>query len=143
MADETGEILEVIASLIAALKAYRAKAPEVVSLAIVPGGLKPSPEAVELYEHAITRFRTLRPSSQLRRLNDLFVDSLEAFEVGQMLGAVQPLLMALDHLELLHREKTLALTSAEQKRLDESRTSLQRILPGNQPELEGAGRGMG
>ena len=142
MPGEVAEGLEVIAALVAALKTYRVKVPDVVSLAIVPGGLRPSPEAVEQYEQAISRFRNLRAPGPFRPLNDLFVDSLEAFEVGNVLGAAHPLLMALDHLELMQREKTVALTAAEQKRLEELRLSLQRILPGNQPELEGAGRGV-
>ena len=143
MAGEVSEVLEIIASLVSALKAYRAKAPEVVSLSVVPGGLKPSPEAVEAYEQAIARFRTLRTTALFRPLIDLFIESLEAFEAGKVLGAAHPLLRALDHLELLQREKTLTLTAPDTKRLEESRSTLQRLLPGNQPELEGAGRGMG
>ena len=142
MPGEVAEGLEVIAALVAALKAYRVKVPDVVSLAIVPGGLRPSPEAVEQYEQAISRFRNLRAPAPFRPLNDLFIDSLEAFEAGNVLGAAHPLLMALDHLELMQREKTVAQTAAEQKRLEELRLALQRILPGNQPELEGAGRGV-
>ena len=143
MAGEVGEVLEIIASLVSSLKAYRAKAPEVVSLSVVPGGLKPSPEAVEAYEQAIARFRTLRTTAPFRPLNDLFIESLEAFEAGKVLSAAHPLLRVLDHLELLQREKALTLTPPDTKRLEESRSTLQRLLPGNQPELEGAGRGMG
>ena len=142
MPGEVGEVLEVVAALVAALKTYRAKVPEVVSLASVPGGLRPSPEAVENYEQTIARFRTLRTPAPFRPLNGLLVDSLEAFEVGNILGAAHPLLMALDNLELMQREKTATLTGAELKRLEDHRLTLQRLLPGNQPELEGAGRGV-
>lgn len=143
MAGEVGEVLEIIASLVSSLKAYRTKAPEVVFLSVIPGGLKPSPEAVEAYEQAIARFRGLRMAAPFRPLNDLFVESLEAFEAGKVLGAAHPLLMALDHVELLQREKTVTLTPAEHKRLEESRSTIHKMLPGNQPELEGAGRGIG
>jgi hypothetical protein len=143
MPGDITEVLEVIASLVSSLKAYCAKVPEVVSLSAVPGGLKPTPEAADVYEHTISRFRNLRPSAPFRPLNDLFIESLEAFEAGKVLGAAHPLLMALDHLELMQREKAVALSPADQKRLEEYRTTLQRLLPGNQPELEGAGRGMG
>jgi hypothetical protein len=142
MSKEIGEILEVLAALVAALKAYRAKVPDVVSLAVVPGGLRPSPEAVEIYEQTIGRFRGIQVPPPFRPLNDLLVESLEAFEAGNVLRAVHPLLRSLDHLELMQREKTVTMTPAEQKRLEEHRAALQRILPGNQPELEGAGRGI-
>jgi hypothetical protein len=49
----------------------------------------------------------------------------------------------LDHLESLHRDKEITATAAEEKRMAEYRTALTKILPGNQPELEGAGKGMG
>lgn len=143
MAGEVSETCEVIAVLIATLKAYRAKVPEVLSLAVPPGGLKPSPEAVDSYEQAIARFRTLQPSAPLRPLTALFIESLEAFETGNVLRTAHPLLGALDHLDLMQREKKLILASTETKRLEEFRATLQRLLPGNQPELEGAGRGIG
>jgi hypothetical protein len=142
VAGEVGEVLEVIAALVSALKAYRGKVPEVVSLAVVPGGLKPSPEAVEAYEQAIARFRGLRPAAAFRPLNELLIESLEAFEAGNVLSAAHPLLRTLDHLDLMQREKALTLTAPDTKRLEESRATLQRLLPGNQPELEGAGRGI-
>ena len=139
---EGGEVLDLIASLVSQLRQYAAKLPAVVPLNVVPGGLRPTPEAVESYERTVHRFRTLKGGTVLKRLNDLFVESLEAFEAGRVLGVVQPLLQALDHLELMQREKTITLTPAEQTRLGEYRTALHKILPGNQPELEGAGRGL-
>jgi hypothetical protein len=142
VAGEVGEVLAVIAALVAALKTYRAKVPEVVSLSVLPGGLKPSPEAVEAYEQAIARFRALRPGAHFRPLNTLFIESLEAFEAGNVLRAAHPLLGTLDHLDLMQREKKLTLANSETKRLEEFRATLQRLLPGNQPELEGAGRGI-
>jgi hypothetical protein len=138
----TGDVLEVIGSLVSALKLYGSKLPPVVHLRAVPGGLKPTPEAIEAYDDAVHRFRTHGASSIYRRLNDLFIESLEAFEGGRLLSAVQPLLAVLDHLELMQRDKEIAITPPEQQRMTEYRQALNKILPGNQPELEGAGRGM-
>lgn len=138
----TSDVLEVIGSLVAQLKAYSSKLPAVVHLSMMPGGLKPTPESVEAYEKTVSRFREQAGASMYRPLNGLFIESLEAFESGWVLKAVQPLLQTLDHLELMQREKTMTVTPAEEKRMSEYRTSLNKILPGNQPELEGAGRGL-
>lgn len=139
---ETSDVLEVIGSLVAQLKAYSSKLPAVVHLSVMPGGLKPTPEAVEAYEKSVSRFRQQAGASVFRPLNDLFVESLEAFESGWVLKAVQPLLQSLDHLELMLREKTMMVSPTEEGRLREYRQVLNRILPGNQPELEGAGKGL-
>jgi hypothetical protein len=90
----------------------------------------------------VLRFRTHTISASYRGINELFVDSLEAFEGGRLLGAIQPLLMVLDHLDVMLQEKTLALPAPAIKRLSEYRQTLMRIMPGNQPELEGAGKGL-
>jgi hypothetical protein len=138
----TNDLLEAIGSLVASLKAYASKLPAVVHLSVVPGGLKPKPEAVEAYEHAVDRFRDRTGASVYRRFTERFIESLEAFEAGKLFGAVQPLLTVLDHLDVMQRDKEITLTPAEEKRLAEYRTALMKILPGNQPELEGAGRGL-
>ena len=59
-----------------------------------------------------------------------------------MLKAVQALLMTLDQIELMQNEKTVLLSRAEEGRLHDYRNALHKILPGNQPELEGSGRGL-
>jgi hypothetical protein len=139
---EPSDVLEVIGSLVAQVKVYSSKLPAVVHLSVMPGGLKPTPEALEAYEMTVSRFRQQVGAPAYRPLNDLFVESLEAFESGSVLKAVQPLLRSLDHLELMQREKIMLVSSADEGRLREYRHALNRILPGNQPELEGAGRGM-
>ncbi len=139
---EATDVLEAIGSLVAQLKAYSSKLPAVVHLSVMPGGLKPTPEAVEAYEKTVSRFRQQVGPSAYRPLNDLFIESLEAFESGWVLKAVQLLLKSLDYLELMQREKTMMVNPAEEGRLKEYRSTLNRILPGNQPELEGAGRGL-
>lgn len=139
---ETGDALEVVGVLVSQLKLYSSKLPAVVPLSVVPGGYKPSPEAVAAYEQAVSRFREQAGASALRRLYDSLVESLEAFEAGWVLKAVQSLLLSLDLLEHMQGEQAIRLAPEEEGRLREYRSSLQKILPGKNPELQGAGRGL-
>ncbi len=139
---ETSAVLDRIGELIAQLKGYASKLPTVVHLASVPTGVKPKPEAVEAFEQALLRFREQSGRSPFRGLQDYLMESLEAFEVGNVLGAVQPLMAVLDHLERMQRDKEIKMAPSEEKRMGEYRSVLVKILPGSQPELEGAGRGM-
>ena len=68
--------------------------------------------------------------------------TLEAFEAGKLMGSVQPLLADLDHLDMMKRDKQLTVSPVDETRINEYRISLNKILPGNKPELEGAGRGL-
>jgi hypothetical protein len=70
------------------------------------------------------------------------VSSLEAFEIGNLLGAVQPLLSVLDHLERMQRDKEIEMGQVDEKRVNEYRAALHKVLPGNKPELDGAGGGL-
>ncbi len=139
---ETNETLDTLGSLLSALKTYSAKLPPVVHLKAVPGGIKPTPEAVSAFEQAVYRFRDQSGGTPFRRLVDHMVESLEAFENGVLLGSIQPLLTVLDHLERMHRDKEIAASQKDLTRLNEYRTALHKILPGSKPELEGAGRGI-
>lgn len=139
---EMTQVLDTVGSLIAQLKTYNAKVPTVVFLQAVPGGLKPTPEAVEAFEETISRFRQHATASQYRRLSEILVETLEAFETGAVLSAVQSLLMALDQAELMQRERAIKASPPDEARLKEYRTALHKILPGKDPELKGAGRGM-
>ena len=139
---EMTHVLDTVGSLVAQVKTYSAKVPTVVFLQAVPGGLKPMPEAVEAFEETISRFRREATASHFRRLSEILVETLEAFETGAVLSAVQDLLMALDQIELLQREHSLKARPAEETRLKEYRAALHKILPGKDPELKGAGRGM-
>jgi hypothetical protein len=139
---EAGQALDLIGSLVAALKGYAVKLPTVVHLLAMPGGLKPQPEAVAAYEQAVYRFRTQAAGSAFKRLSEPLIESLEAFEAGEVLKTVQPLLLALDLLELMQREKTITVAPAEEGRLRDYRAALHRIMPGKEPELEGAGKGL-
>lgn len=139
---ETSAVLDRIGELIAQLKGYASKLPAVVHLASVPTGIKPKPEAVEVFEQALLRFREQSGRSPFKSLQDYLIESLEAFEVGNVLGVVQPLLAVLDQVERMHRDKEIKVGQADEKRMGEYRAALVKILPGSQPELEGAGRGM-
>ena len=139
---QTGEVLDVIGGLTSQLKTYAAKLPAIVHLTVVPTGIKPRPEAVDDYEVIVSRFRSQSAGTAYKGLNDPLVESLEAFEVGKLLGSVQPLLAALDHLERMQRDKEIEVGLLDEKRIAEYRAVLHKILPGNKPELDGAGRGM-
>ena len=139
---QTGEVLDAIGGLSSQLKTYAAKLPAIVQLTVVPTGIKPKPEAVDDYEAIVSRFRNQSAGTAYKGLNEAFVESLEAFEVGKLLGSVQPLLAVLDHLERMQRDQEITADQADARRIAEYRAGLHKILPGNKPELDGAGRGL-
>jgi hypothetical protein len=139
---QTADVLDAMGGLVAQVKMYAAKLPPIVHLSAVPTGVKPTFEAIEEYEEIVSRFRSQSAGTPYKGLNELFVESLEAFEVGRLLGSVQPLLSVLDHLERMQRDKEIEIGRNDEKRTGEYRSLLNKILPGNKPELDGAGRGM-
>jgi len=139
---QTGEVLDTIGGLSSQLKTYAAKLPAIVHLTVVPTGIKPKPEAIDEYEAIVSRFRNQSAGTVYKGLNEAFVESLEAFEVGKLLSSVQPLLAVLDHLERMQRDKEITTEQADARRITEYRAVLHKILPGNKPELDGAGRGL-
>ncbi len=139
---ELSQALDVIGHLISALKQYASKLPAIVPRAAVPGGIKPTPESIETYEQADSRFRSQSGHSIYKKFHDPLVESLEAFEAGKLIGSIQPLLAILDHLDTMKRDKQIPVGHADDKRMGEYRTTLNKILPGNKPELDGAGRGL-
>jgi hypothetical protein len=139
---ETQDVLDAIGGLTSQLKSYAAKLPAIVLLTMVPTGIKPKFEAVEEYEAIVSRFRHHSAGTAYKSLNDSLVESLEAFEVGKLLGSVQPLLAVLDHVERMQRDKEIGVKPMDEKRIAEYRAALHKILPGNKPELDGAGRGL-
>ena len=136
------DVLDTIGGLTSQLKAYAAKLPPIVHLTAMPIGVKPKLEAVDEYEDIVSRFRNQSTGTAFKSLNDSLVESLEAFEAGKLLGSVQPLLAVLDHLERMQRDQEIEVGRLDDKRLGEYRAALNKILPGNKPELDGAGRGM-
>ena len=139
---QTADILDAIGGLSAQLKTYAAKLPPIVHLSAVPMGVKPKFEAIDEYEDIVARIRTQSAGTAYKSLNEPFIESLEAFEVGKLLGSVQPLLAVLDHVERMQRDKEIEVGRIDEKRIGEYRAALHKILPGNKPELDGAGRGM-
>jgi hypothetical protein len=139
---QTDDVLDVLGGLVAHLKIYAVKLPAIVHLSAVPSGIKPNFEAVEEYEEIVSRFRSQSAGTPYKGMNELFVESLEAFEVGRLFGSVQPLLSVLDHLERMQRDKEIEIGRLDEKRTGEYRSTLNKILPGNKPELDGSGRGM-
>lgn len=138
----TGELLDAVGGLTSHIKSYAAKLPAIVHLSALPSGVKPSFEAIDNYETIVSRVRNQSAGTPYKALNESLVLSLEAFEIGNLLGAVQPLLSVLDYLERMQRDKEIEIGRVEEKRLKEYRTALHRVLPGNQPELDGAGGGL-
>ena len=120
---QTGDVLDSIGGLAAQLKAYAAKLPAIVHLTTVPTGMKPKLEAVDEYEGIVSRFRNQSAGTAYKGLNESLVESLEAFEVGKLLGSVQPLLAALDHLECNGTRKS----KWGEPRRSESRNIVQRF----------------
>lgn len=135
----TAEVVDAVGGLASHIKSYAAKLPPIVRLSVVPSGVKPSVEAVDSYETIVSRLRSQSAGTPYKGLNESLVSSLEAFEVGNLLGAVQPLLAVMDHLERMQRDKEIEIGRMDEKRLAEYRAALHKVLPGNKPELDRAG----
>lgn len=135
----TAEVLDAIGALASHIKVYAAKLPSVVHLNTVPSGVKPSAEAIESYETIVSRTRSQSVGTPYKTLHESFILSLEAFEIGNLIGAIQPLLAILDHLERMQRDQEIEVGRLDDKRLKEYRAALRKVLPGNQPELDGTG----
>lgn len=132
---EPGQVLDVLGELIAHLGAFAAKVPA-KSVMALPGGLRPTEEAIEKYEETVFRFRD-RAGLLYKALPPLFVDSLEAFEAGKVFDAVPPLTQAVEHLVELHHQQTVTFTPSQQQRLREYHRRLEKIVPeATQPEVD-------
>ena len=139
---QTADILDVIGAVASQLKQYAAKLPAVVQLSVVPTGVKPTLEAIDTYEECVSRIRAQSAGTPYKSLNEALIESLEAFEAGRLLGAVQPLLALLDQLERMSRDQEIEVGRVDEKRIGEYRTVLRKILPGNKPELDEPGQGL-
>lgn len=138
----TADILDAVGGLTAHIKSYAAKLPPIVHLSALPSGLKPSFETVESYETIVSRVRSQSAGTPYKALNESLVSSLEAFEMGNLLGTVQPLLSTLDHLERMQRDQEIEMGRIDEKRVKEYRAALHKVLPGNKPELDGPRQGI-
>ncbi len=132
---DTAQVLDTFGELISAVAALAAKVPATSFMAI-PGGIRPTEEALDKYEMVIYRFRD-QAGLPYRVLYRFFMDSVEAFEAGRIFDAVPPLLQAIEQLVDLHKEEKVCFSSAEQDRIREFQQRLEKILPeASKPEVD-------
>lgn len=124
---EPGQVIDSLGELIASLSAFAAKVPAKSMLAL-PGGFRPTAEAVEAYENTVYRFRD-RVGVTYKSLPPLFVESLEAFEAGKVFDAVPPLLQCVEQLVELHNQETIKFTPPQQQRLRDYHRRLEKLIP--------------
>ena len=131
----TAQVLDTFGELIAAVAALAAKVPATSFMAI-PGGIRPTEEALDTYEIVVYRFRD-QAGSPFRVLYRFFMDSVEAFEAGRIFDAVPTLLQAIEQLVDLHKEEKICFSSTEQDRIREFQQRLEKILPeASKPEVD-------
>lgn len=135
----TADVLDAIGGLTAHIRTYAAKLPPIVHLAAVPSGVKPSLETVDGYEAIVSRVRAESAGTPYKGLNESLISSLESFEIGNLIGTVQPLLSVLDQVEQMQRDGVIEVGRVDDKRLKEYRAALRKVLPGNTPELDDVG----
>ncbi len=132
---DTAQVLDTFGELIAAVAALAAKVPAKSFMAI-PGGIRPTEEALDNYEMVVYRFRD-QAGPPFRVLYRFFMDSVEAFEAGRIFDVVPPLLQAIEQLVDLHKEEKVCFNSAEQDRIREFQHRLEKILPeASKPEVD-------
>ena len=132
---DTAQVLDTFGELIAAVAALAAKVPATSFMAI-PGGIRPTEEALDTYEMVVYRFRD-QAGPPFRVLYRFFMDSVEAFEAGRIFDAVPTLLQAIEQLVDLHKEEKVCFSSAEQDRIREFQQRLEKILPeASKPEVD-------
>ncbi|HQU29690.1 MAG: hypothetical protein KC643_05265 [Nitrospira sp.] len=132
---DPGQVLDTLGELIAYLGAFAAKVPA-KSVMALPGGFRPTEEAIEKYEETVYKFRD-RAGLTYKVLIPVFVNSLEAFEAGKVFDAVPPLMQSVEHLVELHHQQTVTFTSPQQQRLREYHRRLEKIVPeATQPEVD-------
>ncbi len=124
---QPGQVVETLGELIASLIAFAKKIPAASRMSL-PGGVKPTEEAVEAYETIVYRFRD-RAGVTYKPLPPLFVESLEAFEAGKVFDAVPPLLQCVEQLVELHNQETIKFTPEQQQRMRDYHGRLEKIVP--------------
>lgn len=122
-----GQVVDTLGELISSLAAFAAKIPAASRMAL-PGGVKPTEEAVEVYEDIVYRFRD-RAGTTYKPLPPLFIESLEAFEAGKVFDAVPPLLQCVEQLVDLHNQETIKFTPEQQQRIRDYHRRLDKIVP--------------
>jgi len=124
---QPGQVVDTLGELIACLSAFSAKIPAASRMAL-PGGVRPTEEAVDAYENIVYRFRD-RAGKTYKPLPPLFVESLEAFEAGKVFDAVPPLLQCVEQLVALHNQDTIKFTPEQQQRMRDYHQRLEKIVP--------------
>jgi hypothetical protein len=124
---QPGQVVDTLGELISSLSAFAAKIPAASRISL-PGGVKPTEEAVEVYENIVYRFRD-RAGATYKPLPPLFMESLEAFEAGKVFDAVPPLLQCVEKLVDLHNQKTIKFTPEQQQRMRDYHHRLEKIVP--------------
>jgi hypothetical protein len=124
---QPGQVVDTLGELIASLSAFASKIPAASRMAL-PGGVRPTEEAVEAYENVVYRFRD-RAGKTYKPLPPLFVESLEAFEAGKVFDVVPPLLHCVEQLVDLHNQDTIKFTPEQQQRMRDYHRRLEKIVP--------------
>ena len=132
---EPSQVIDTVGELIAALATFASKVPA-QSFMSIPGGIRPTEEAVESYEETVYRFRD-RAGTTFKTLCPLLLDSLEAYEAGKVFDAVPPLQQAVEQLVEIHKEEKVTFSKSEQDRLRDLYHRLHKLFPeANKPEVD-------
>ncbi len=132
---EPSQVIDSLGELVAALATFAAKVPA-QSFMTIPGGIRPTEEAVETYEDTVYRFRD-RAGVTYKSLSPLFLDSLEAFEAGKVFDAVPPLQQSVEQIVELHKEGKVEFNQSDQQRIRDLYHRLHKLFPeANKPEVE-------
>ncbi len=132
---QPSQVIDTLGELIDGLTAFAAKVPA-QSIIALPGGVRPTEEAVESYEDIVYRFRD-RAGVTFKALPPLFVNSLEAFEAGRVFDAVPPLKQAVEILVEAHKEEKVTFNKPEEGRIRDLYHRLDKLLPEvSKPEID-------
>jgi hypothetical protein len=132
---EPSQMVDTLGEAIAALSAFATKVPAKSSM-LIPGGIRPTPEAIESYEDIVYRFRD-RAGSTYRVLTPFFIESLEAFEAGRIFDAVPPLQQAIEQIVELNHEEKVKFTFEDRERIRDFHRRLDKLLPEtHKPEVD-------
>ena len=132
---EPSQVIDTVGELIASLSAFASKVPA-HSFMSIPGGIRPTEEAVESYEDTVYRFRD-RAGTTFKVLCPLFIESLEAYEAGKVFDAVPPLQQAVEQIVEVHKDEKVKFTKSEQERIRDLYHRLHKLFPeANKPEVD-------
>ena len=126
---DTAQVLDTFGELIAAAVAALAAKVPATSFMAIPGGIRPTEEALDTYEIVVYRFRD-QAGPPFRVLYRFFMDSVEAFEAGRIFDAVPTLLQG-DRAVGGPAQRRKSLFSVPQSRIAfrEFQQRLEKILP--------------